>query len=140
MPQYVINNRDCIFTISCFKELQNCVSDILTIIRNVNNLQWIHFTITLLFVFLWCMNMQEKFWHIPPINWLFLQFFEVPVKLKSPVGTSSSSVTNNAVSPTKTQQTTVIQVSTALSEHYVPESVILLMIDVSLLLSYLAFH
>lgn len=57
------------------------------------------------------------------------------MKLKSAAGTSSGSVTNNAVSPSKTQHviaapqsTTVIQVSKAL-----PEIVVFLSIGVSLL-------
>lgn len=54
------------------------------------------------------------------------------MKLKSPAGTSSSSVTTSAVSPTKTHQTTatpqnttVIHVSKVPSEHYIPQNVVL---------------
>lgn len=67
------------------------------------------------------------------------------MKLKSPVGTTSSSVASNAVSPTETQQTaaasqstTVIQVSTALVAQYIPENV--LSVDTSVLLSHVVFH
>jgi hypothetical protein len=38
MLQYFIGDRVCIFTMCCFKELQNYVSGILTVVQNLNSL------------------------------------------------------------------------------------------------------